>query len=69
MCLSDFIAPRETGIPDYIGAFAVSAGFGSKELCEKYEKEYDDYNVIMVKALADRLAEVGLNRGFFSHKI
>ncbi|XP_033624581.1 methionine synthase-like isoform X1 [Asterias rubens] len=57
MNLSDFIAPRESGVNDYIGAFAVSAGFGSKDLCEKYEKEYDDYSIIMVKALADRLAE------------
>ena len=61
MNLSDFIAPRESGVNDYIGAFAVSAGFGSKDLCEKYEKEYDDYSIIMVKALADRLAEVNLN--------
>ena len=58
MCLSDFVAPRESGIQDYVGAFAVSAGFGSRELCAKYEKEFDDYSVIMVKALADRLAEV-----------
>jgi 5-methyltetrahydrofolate--homocysteine methyltransferase len=53
-CLSDFIAPKETGIPDYIGLFAVSAGFGCDELAEKYKEENDDYNVIMVKALADR---------------
>jgi 5-methyltetrahydrofolate--homocysteine methyltransferase len=57
LCLSDFIAPVSSGIADYIGLFAVSAGFGCKELVEKYEKDMDDYNVIMVKALADRLAE------------
>ncbi|KAL1925084.1 uncharacterized protein VTP21DRAFT_4738 [Calcarisporiella thermophila] len=56
-CLSDFIAPRETGIPDYIGLFACSAGFGCEELCAQYEKDGDDYNSIMVKAIADRLAE------------
>ncbi|KAG1666420.1 Methionine synthase [Nymphon striatum] len=56
-CLSDFIAPLDTGIRDYIGMFAVSSGFGCEEACERFEKEYDDYNVIMMKALADRLAE------------
>jgi len=56
-CISDFIAPRETGLQDYIGLFACSAGFGSNQLCEQYEKSHDDYNVILVKALADRLAE------------
>jgi len=56
-CLSDFIAPRESGLTDYIGVFAVSAGFGSKELCARYEAEHDDYNIILVKSLADRLAE------------
>ncbi len=57
ICLSDFIAPAETGKTDYIGAFAVTAGIGIEALLEQYEKEYDDYNSIMVKALADRLAE------------
>ncbi|KAL5463871.1 hypothetical protein EMCRGX_G032815 [Ephydatia muelleri] len=57
LCLSDFIAPESCGTTDYIGMFAVSAGFGSKELCEQLEKENDMYSVIMVKALADRLAE------------
>jgi len=56
-CISDFIAPRETGIRDYIGAFAVTAGFGTDEMCEQFEKEMDDYSVIMFKGLADRLAE------------
>jgi len=53
--LSDFVAPH--GFPDYIGAFCVTAGFGTKELAEEFEAQNDDYNSIMVKALADRLAE------------
>ena len=57
IALADFIAPRESGITDYIGCFCVTAGFGTKELAEKYEQTHDDYNAIMVKALADRLAE------------
>jgi 5-methyltetrahydrofolate--homocysteine methyltransferase len=56
-CLSDFIAPETTGKDDYIGAFAVTAGIGIEPLVEKYEKDHDDYNSIMVKAIADRLAE------------
>ncbi len=56
-CLSDFIAPETTGKDDYIGAFAVTAGIGIEPLVEKYERDHDDYNSIMVKALADRLAE------------
>ena len=55
--LSDFVAPKESGIQDYIGCFCVTTGFGTKELAEAYEKDLDDYNSIMVKALADRLAE------------
>jgi 5-methyltetrahydrofolate--homocysteine methyltransferase len=55
--LADFIAPASSGIPDYIGAFAVTAGIGVDELCAKFEREHDDYNSIMTKALADRLAE------------
>ena len=57
IALSDFIAPTTAGIQDYMGCFCVSTGFGTKELAEKYEAENDDYNSIMVKALADRLAE------------
>ena len=57
LCLSDYIAPKESGIIDYIGAFAVTAGIGVQQLVEKFEKDLDDYNSIMVKALADRLAE------------
>ena len=56
-CLSDFIAPASTGIADYIGAFAVTAGLGIEKLLLEFEKEYDDYQGIMTKALADRLAE------------
>jgi len=57
MALADFIAPKESGLQDYIGCFCVTAGFGTNELAEKYEKNLDDYNAIMIKALADRLAE------------
>ena len=56
-CLADFVAPKDSGLGDYIGAFAASAGFGADELAARYEDAGDDYNSIMVKALADRLAE------------
>ena len=56
-CLADYIAPKESNKQDYIGAFAVSAGFGVNELVKYYESKHDDYNAILVKALADRLAE------------
>jgi 5-methyltetrahydrofolate--homocysteine methyltransferase len=55
--LADFIAPSETGTEDYIGGFAVTAGIGAEELAKSYQDKLDDYNSIMVKALADRLAE------------
>ncbi len=55
--LGDFIAPQSTGLTDYIGGFAVTTGVGVQALCERFEKDHDDYNSIMVKALADRLAE------------
>jgi 5-methyltetrahydrofolate--homocysteine methyltransferase len=55
--LADFIAPRETGLPDHVGAFAVTSGIGLKELCDRFRTEHDDYNAIMAEALADRLAE------------
>jgi 5-methyltetrahydrofolate--homocysteine methyltransferase len=55
--LADFIAPRGSGVPDYIGAFAVTAGLGADDLVRQFESNNDDYNAIMVKALADRLAE------------
>jgi 5-methyltetrahydrofolate--homocysteine methyltransferase len=55
--LADFIAPKETGLPDSIGAFAVTSGIGLKELCDRFKAEHDDYNAIMAEAVADRLAE------------
>ena len=55
--LADFIAPKETGLPDHIGAFAVTSGIGLKELCDRFRAENDDYNAIMAEAIADRLAE------------
>ncbi|GAA0717994.1 hypothetical protein GCM10009430_15570 [Aquimarina litoralis] len=55
--LADFVAPKESKRQDYIGCFCVTTGFGTKELAEDFEKEHDDYNSIMIKALADRLAE------------
>jgi 5-methyltetrahydrofolate--homocysteine methyltransferase len=57
MCLTDFIAPKETGKQDYIGGFAVCTGIGMEKHVEKYEKNHDDYNAIMLKAMADRFAE------------
>ncbi|MBK8663267.1 MAG: methionine synthase [Ignavibacteriales bacterium] len=56
-CLADFIAPKESGKKDYIGLFAVTAGIGVDDLVKHYESDNDDYSAIMVKALADRLAE------------
>ncbi|WP_121197234.1 methionine synthase [Mucilaginibacter gracilis] len=55
--LSDFIAPKQSGVADYWGGFAVTAGIGCDEMVAKYEADHDDYNSIMAKALADRLAE------------
>ena len=55
--LADFIAPKETGLPDHIGAFAVTSGIGLKELCDRFRSQNDDYNAIMAEAIADRLAE------------
>ncbi len=55
--LADFVAPKETGKQDYIGGFAVTAGIGAEELAKEYQNNGDDYNSIMIKALADRLAE------------
>ena len=56
-CLADFVAPRETGLPDHLGAFAVTAGHGLAELTQGFRARHDDYNAIMAEALADRLAE------------
>lgn len=55
--LADFIAPKSSGVPDYWGGFALTAGLGCDELVAKFEADHDDYNSIMAKALADRLAE------------
>ena len=55
--LADFVAPKDSGLTDYVGAFAVTAGLGAEELADQYEQEGDDYRSIMVKALADRMAE------------
>ncbi len=57
IALADFIAPKESGADDYIGMFAVTTGIGIEKLIEQFEKDHDDYNSIMVKAIADRLAE------------
>lgn len=57
MCLSDFIAPVDSDVPDYIGVFAVGI-FGAETLSQHFQAKGDDYSSIMVKALADRLAEV-----------
>jgi len=57
LSLADFIAPKDSGIKDYIGGFAVTTGIGLEKWVQKYEAEHDDYNAIMIKVLADRLAE------------
>jgi 5-methyltetrahydrofolate--homocysteine methyltransferase len=57
LCLSDFIAPKNSGINDYLGSFAVTAGIGIEKILSEFEKDHDDYHSIMIKALADRLAE------------
>jgi 5-methyltetrahydrofolate--homocysteine methyltransferase len=61
-CLSDFIAPKSTGIADYIGGFAVTSGLGIEEHVAAFEANHDDYNAIMLKALADRFAEAFAER-------
>jgi 5-methyltetrahydrofolate--homocysteine methyltransferase len=57
LALADFVAPRESGVADYVGAFAVTAGTGIETLVSRFEAAHDDYNAILTKALADRLAE------------
>ncbi len=57
LCLSDFVAPRESGVVDYVGAFAVTAGIGIEERVARFEAAHDDYSAILLKSLADRLAE------------
>jgi 5-methyltetrahydrofolate--homocysteine methyltransferase len=56
-CLADYVAPANSGIADYVGAFAVSAGYGIEEHVQRFERDHDDYSAIILKALADRLAE------------
>src|SRR5262249_50164813 len=56
-CLADFVAPKDSGVSDYVGAFAVTAGLGVDAKVKEFEAKHDDYGAIMVKALADRLAE------------
>ncbi len=56
-CLADFVAPMDSGLADYVGGFAVTAGLGVEELVAAFERDHDDYQAIIVKALADRLAE------------
>jgi 5-methyltetrahydrofolate--homocysteine methyltransferase len=57
LALADFVAPKETGIADYVGGFAVTAGIGEEDVARRFERANDDYSKILVKALADRLAE------------
>jgi 5-methyltetrahydrofolate--homocysteine methyltransferase len=57
LSLADFVATRDSGVLDYVGAFAVTTGHGAGELVAAFERDHDDYHAIMVKALADRLAE------------
>ncbi|MEN8130976.1 MAG: methionine synthase [Pseudomonadota bacterium] len=56
-CLADYVAPKSTGVADYLGVFAVTAGIGMEQHIERFEAQHDDYSAIMLKALADRLAE------------
>src|SRR6185503_7374809 len=62
VALADFVAPVETGVADFIGAFAVTAGHGLDGLVEEFEAAHDDYSAILAKALADRLAEAFAER-------
>jgi 5-methyltetrahydrofolate--homocysteine methyltransferase len=61
-CLADFVAPKDSGVRDYIGAFAVTSGLGIERKLAEFEKDYDDYSSILLKALADRLAEAFAER-------
>ena len=62
MCLTDFVAPQDSGVHDYVGAFAVTTGIGCDEKAKEFEQDHDDYNAILLKALADRLAEAFAER-------
>ena len=61
-CLADFVAPRESGLHDYVGAFAVTAGLGCRERVEAFKKQHDDFSAILLESLADRLAEAFAER-------
>jgi len=61
-CLADFVAPKDTGVADWVGGFAVTAGHGIEEHVARFEADHDDYSSIMLKALADRLAEAFAER-------
>ena len=61
-CLADYVAPVDSGLQDYVGAFAVTAGLGSAERVAAFKKDHDDYNAILLEALADRLAEAFAER-------
>jgi 5-methyltetrahydrofolate--homocysteine methyltransferase len=56
-CLADYVAPRSSGLRDFVGGFAVTAGIGLEEVVDRFERDHDDYNSILAKALADRCAE------------
>ncbi len=62
LCLADYLAPKDSGVPDYLGAFAVTAGIGIEKHVEAFEAAHDDYDSILLKALADRLAEAFAER-------
>ena len=62
LCLSDYVAPADTGVQDWLGAFAVTTGIGIEEHLARFEADHDDYSSIMLKALADRLAEAFAER-------
>jgi 5-methyltetrahydrofolate--homocysteine methyltransferase len=62
LSLADYIAPKDSGVKDYLGAFAVTAGHGVDKHCRRFEQDYDDYSAILLKAVADRLAEAMAER-------
>ena len=62
LALADYVAPRESGVPDHVGAFAVTTGHGLEALVAEFESRHDDYSAILAKALADRLAEAFAER-------
>jgi len=62
LCLADFVAPQDSGRPDWIGAFALTTGHGLDAVCARFERDHDDYSAILAKALADRLAEAFAER-------